>query len=453
MAGSAALADAPVHLVVTVDPQASKSEISTEAEGLSYESAVLQPDREGGHYFSPRNTTLIRLFRTVGVKSLRLGGVTVDLPNLVITQADIDELFEFARAADVKVIYSFRLKDGDIQAIKPLARHIFDRYAANLDCIAFGNEPNEFMANYAMYEKAWMPFLDAVSQENPGMKFCGPSAWKEDWARQFAIDISDERAKRIAFVAQHVYAFGPQKLVKDNTSARDRMLSVRDYDNSYRRFVPTILERGLHYRIEESSNYSNGGREDVSDTYAAALWALDYLYWWCAHDSLGVNFHTGDRQHYSAFKTAADGYEIRPLSYGLLAFSLGGHGRFIATKTEMPGDPLPSDLRVYATKTVTDDIFVTLINRSHGVAGRAAQVSVVLPDSFSKMHAEVCYLAAPNSNISAKIGITIGGAEIGRDGGWNGKWSVLAASVDEHQIQINVPAASAAMLKLTKAER
>jgi hypothetical protein len=207
MARSAALADAPVHVVVTVDPQASKSEIATDAEGLSYESAVLQPDRKGGHYFSPRNTTLIRLFRTIGVKSLRLGGVTVDLPNLFITQADIDELFEFARAADVKVIYSFRLKDGDIQAIKPLARHILNRYAANLDCIAIGNEPNEFMANYAMFEKAWMPFLDAISQENPGMKFCGPSAWKEDWARQFAIEISDERAKRIAFVAQHEYAY------------------------------------------------------------------------------------------------------------------------------------------------------------------------------------------------------------------------------------------------------
>jgi len=285
------------------------------------------------------------------------------------------------------------------------------------------------------------------------MKFCGPCAWKEDWAHQFATGISDERAKRIAFVAQHVYAFGPQTLVKDNASARDRMLSVRDYGNSYRRFVPAVHEHGLRYRIEESSNYAKGGREDVSDTYAAALWALDYLYWWCAHESLGVNFHTGDRQHYSAFKTAADGYEIRPLSYGLLAFSLGGHGRFIATKTEMPGNPVPLDLRVYATKTAKDDIFITLINRSHGAAGRAAEVSVVLPDSFSGMHAEMCFLAAPNGDISAKTGITIGGAEISRDGSWNGKWSAPPASVNERPIQVELPAASAAMVKFSRAQQ
>ena len=231
------------------------------------------------------------------------------------------------------------------------------------------------------------------------------------------------------------------------------MLAIEDYDAWYRRFVPTVLEHGLRYRLEEASNFCKGGAADVSDTYAAALWGLDCLYWWCSHRALGINFHTGDFQNYSAFKTSAHGYAVRPLAYGLLAFRLGAHGRFIATKTDMPGNSAPLDLRAYATRTATDDIFVTLINRSHGTAAREAEVSLVLPDPFSKSHAEVCFLAAPKGDVAAKSGITVGEAGVDDDGSWSGHWSVLPASVNEYQIRVKVPAATAAILKLTKAKR
>lgn len=448
--GSVVRGDAPVPVVVAVDPQTSQGTIFPEAEGLSYESAVLRPDRAGKHYFSPRNAPLIRLFRTLGIKSLRLGGVTIDQPNVNIVQADVDELFQFAQAANVKIIYSFRLKNGDIGAIKPLAKHIFNRYAANLDCIAIGNEPNEFMANYATFEKAWMPYLDAVSQENPGMKFCGPCAWKEDWARQFSIDLDAVRSAKMAFVAQHEYPCGNGRDVKDPARARDAMLAIRDYNAWYQRFVPTVLQHGLRYRLEETSNFCKGGAADVSDTYAAALWGLDYLYWWCSHQALGVNFHTGDFQNYSAFKTSANGYEVRPLAYGLLAFSLCGHGRFIAAIADLPENFPVVDLRLYAIKTATDDIFLTLINRSHGAAARDARVTVTLPDSFPFTLAEVCFLAAPHVDVAAKTGITVGGAGIHGDGSWNGQWNVLPTSAGENQVPITVPAATAAVLKLTK---
>ena len=110
---------------------------------------------------------MVRLFKTLGLKSLRLGGVTVDRPQTVIDQTDVDELFTFAQAAEAKVIYSFKLKDGDIPATKIMAKYIFDRYAANLDCVAIGNEPNEFLPNYAAFMPLWEPFMDVLSQEVP----------------------------------------------------------------------------------------------------------------------------------------------------------------------------------------------------------------------------------------------------------------------------------------------
>ncbi len=445
---SIGFAGPPIPVVVAVDPAAPQNAISPEAEGLSYESAVLRPNSGGGHYFRPSNAPLIRLFKSLGIKSLRLGGVTIDRTNLLITQTDVDELFQFARAADVKVIYSFRLKDGDLEAMKPLARHILNDYSANLDCIAIGNEPNEFMTNYAAFEPAWTPFMDALSRENPAMKFCAPCAWREDWARRFSDNLSVERMKKMAFVAQHEYPFGPGKLVKDPAVARDAMLSIKNYDKWYQRFVPAVLHRGLRYRLEEAGNFSNGGAADVSDTYAAALWGLDCLYWWCSHQALGINFHTGDFQRYSAFKTADGGYAIRPLAYGLLAFSLGGHGEFITAKTDMPTNAV-LDLKAYATRDPAGGINLTLINRSHGVAAEAAQVMVKLPASAPDPRAEVCFLTAPEGDVAAKTGITVGGAEVNGDGSWHGQWTRLHATATTGQVQVTVPAASAAILKFT----
>lgn len=47
--------------------------------GLSYESRMLLPDATGRYYFSKDNQKLVRMFRTLGVKSLRLGGNSVDV--------------------------------------------------------------------------------------------------------------------------------------------------------------------------------------------------------------------------------------------------------------------------------------------------------------------------------------------------------------------------------------
>src|ERR1700722_9162158 len=86
------------------------------------------------------------------------------------------------------------------------------------------------------------------------------------------------------------------------------------------------------------STICTGGVEGASDSYASALWSIDYLYWWAEHGSNGLNFHTGDRagggdrslpSRYAAFVTAGTGYDVRPLSYGMKVFDLGGHGRLV----------------------------------------------------------------------------------------------------------------------------
>ena len=70
---------------------------------MSYETATLLPDSAGKYFFSPDNKPLIQIFRALGVKSLRIGGNTADRKSVPVPgKQDIDSLFAFAKAADVK---------------------------------------------------------------------------------------------------------------------------------------------------------------------------------------------------------------------------------------------------------------------------------------------------------------------------------------------------------------
>src|SRR5437762_9529395 len=110
------------------------------------------------------------------------------------------------------------------------------------------------------------------------------------------------------------------------------------YEKLYDGFVPAARTVGLPYRLEEVNSYFNGGAPEASNTFAAALWGLEFMYWWAAHDAAGLNFHTGDRvsmngevsaPRYATFTSAPAGFAIRPLAYAFKAFDLGGHGRLV----------------------------------------------------------------------------------------------------------------------------
>src|SRR6185436_2399868 len=89
-------------------------EIPADFSGVSFEVALVRANEQGVHYFRPDNGPLIKLFGTLGIKSLRIGGNTSDRDAKELpSEADLDSLFAFAKAAGVKVIYCLRLHNGD----------------------------------------------------------------------------------------------------------------------------------------------------------------------------------------------------------------------------------------------------------------------------------------------------------------------------------------------------
>ena len=199
-------AAAPVQpVVVTVMDDGKGAELAPQFLGLSYESSLLLPQK-GRYYFDAHNTALVNTFKTLGIKNLRVGANAVDDPRIPVPQEkDIDALFAFARAAGVKVIYSFRLKDGNPADSARLARYIADHYGDVLDCYAVGNEPNYYFKTYEAYYAQWKPHYDAILKAVPHAMFDGPSA-VGTYALNLAGDVFAEG--HLAMVSDHNYFLG-----------------------------------------------------------------------------------------------------------------------------------------------------------------------------------------------------------------------------------------------------
>jgi len=453
---ASALAQSPV--TVTVDPKAVGATVPGDFIGLSYETSMELPGSDGRYTFSPDNKPLVDTFRTLGVKSLRVGGNMADRASKIPTNADIDSLFAFAKAAGVKVIYTVRLKQGDPQADAGIAKYVMDHYAPDLACFAIGNEPNMFLTNYIAYREEWKRFADAISSQVPDAKFCGPSATpgKRLWARDFVNDLGHD--PRLILVTQHDYPGGAAGKVPNSAAGRDKLLSrdlIKGYEKFHAEFVPAVISNELPYRLEEANSFYNGGAVGVSDTFAAALWGLDYMYWWASHGAAGINFHTGlstspDRANspgrYSVFWNFPEGYFVRPLGYGLKAFALGAHGRL--TPITITSNAAGINLTAYAVLDSDQTLHVTLINKEHGSGAPDAAVTIVPGAAYAR--GRVVFLAAPSGDVGATNRLTLGGAPI-KPGIWDGAWTPLAPPSTGGEFKITVGAASAAVISLEAA--
>ena len=465
-------------------------------EGLSFEVSQLFPNENGVRYFRPDNQPLINLFKTLGIKNLRIGGNSSDRDaHRLPSEADLDSLFEFARAADVKVIYCLRLHNGDIQTDVKTVKYIMDRYADQMDSFSIGQEPSAYpkITNsvprssegmgegfekypYSLYAKQWKQFADAIVAAVPEVKFCGPSVHNNgEWGVKFIQDFG--HSNHVVLVTEHLYPGSAGNKVPTPEVGINRMLLGADsatnsfervYQRLYNAFVPAAVSNGLPYRLEEVNNYFNGGAANVSDTFASALWGLDFMHWWAAHGAAGVNFHTGDKvsagaslqpSKYTAYFSTTNGYLVRPLGYGIKAFDLGGHGTNLPVAISNPGH---LNLGIYAV--LGANLNVTLINKEHGANARDAVVTLRLNNSLKGKrirydkefkYGDIYALAAPDGDVAAKSGITLGGGSIESDGDWNGAWTQLSdAAMDDLRkgwVRIKVPAASAVVLTCSRA--
>ena len=446
--------------------------------GESFETASLQSGNAGvkGNFFDSSNTQLVTLFRELGIKSLRIGGASVDRANINPTRRDIDALFRFARAAGVKVIFSLRLQNGDAAEDASIAKYVWDNHREYLTCFSIGNEPDWHAFHihdpeifeavpdspgsaYPSYLAQWRRIADVVRDSVPEATFGGPNTGSNypvpgskdtyysgnSWTVNFA---ADERSAGIVtqiflhcYVGQNSFdqKLTPQQMIDQIFS---RAWINKYYPALYYASCVPIMAMGYPYRFAEANSFS-GGVPGGSNCFATALFALEYLHWWAAHGCAGVNFHTTQWRYNGTIRPDSNrNYQTNPMGYGMKAFDLGGHGRS-ATVTIANPDSL--NLSAYGVDGGSSRS-LTIINKEHGLGARPASVVVNPLGSWKK--AEIIHFCSPGNDPAATTGVTLGGATIENHGSWQGKWTPLPA-LREGECTVEVPASSAAIIKLS----
>jgi hypothetical protein len=466
LACRAVIASSPVTLTVS---NSASFTIPDDFIGLSFETSIVLPGNnkiphgEPFYLFSPTNQTLVDIFKNLGIKNLRVGGGTVDYSvRPPPDPADVDQLFGFAKAAGIRVMFSFRLLSGNPASAPPVAAYIWQHYRPELDAFSIGNEPDwrkyhrsdPKITNYPSYLADWREFAEAIRAGVPNARFAGPDTGSdfpvtraadtdyegESWTQRFA---HDEKSSGIISAVLHHDYVGQLANGVSAPAGIDALLSREwvtvEYPALYQHVLAPVAAEGLPYRMTEA-NDRIGGVEGASNAFASALWALDYMHWWAAHGCSGVNFHNNEwLKTDTVFLDANGRYHLNPKAYGIKAFDLGSHGSVAAMGISNRDE---INLTAYAVRSATK-LYVTVINKEHNTGSRSARV-IVAPGTEWK-NAEVVFL---NGRPGRKTGITLGGARIRDNGSWNGSWKRLKASEDGKWIT-RLPAASAAIIRFS----
>lgn len=459
---------------LTVSDAAQGVPIPTNFTGFSCETLNILADTNGVRYFRPDNKPMLDLFRTIGIKSLRIGGNTGDRDfRAAPSPADIDSLLDFAKAADVNVIYCLRLLNADPAEQARIAGEITAKHPGQVEYFSIGQEPSAYPVEkvdtrradermgaghehfkYDVYATNWDRAATEIRKAVPDARFAGPGVHRETkWPLKMLADFG--KTGRISMLTAHLYPGGAGGAVTNAVAGRDRMLSG-EFEKSYRDLavlIPAAASNNIPFRLEEANNFYNGGAVDVSDTYAASLWGLDFLWWWASHGAAGVNFHTGDKVaagsritpcRYATFYTAPGGIHAQPLAYGIKAFDLGAHGKIVPVDLSFPAGSAPANLSAYAAVD-SNTLLVTLINKEHGAD--AVPLGVTLNVGNAAGGAERIALNAPGGDVASKQGITVGGSAIADDGTWKGSWTPVAPEAPG-RFRLEVSPASALILRV-----
>jgi hypothetical protein len=440
------------EVTLTVDPGSDGYEIPQDFVGTSIFTGTQVRDHKGvpGNLFSGANTQLITLFKNAGIRHLRLGATgSANSRSRNLSHEDIDALFAFAKATNIKVIYSLHYADG-----VATAKYIWANYRPFVDCFAFDNEPDGRLEggsgaaedNPKDYFTTWREFATSVVTAVPGAKFAGPDAAGRTLVARFME--AEKTSGMLDLVTQHTYVGGnPRKRGIDREHAIENMLSrtwvTTNYPELYRSVLKPVQREGFRYRITELDDHVHGVT-NASDAFVSALWALDCMHWWAAHGASGVNFQNTEWLHTDTFYLDAErNYQVYPKAYGIKAFDLGSHGHVAHVTEENKSD---LNVRAYAVANGTN-LFVTIINKEHGTGARAAKVTIVAPGFAAKETARMD-LRAPHESVGATEGITLGDGTIANNAPWNGKWTGLEPS--KEGCYVRVSAASATVVRISR---
>jgi hypothetical protein len=382
--------------------------------GLSFESNSDTGGVNSGRFDTVGN--LAQLMRNLGTGVIRFGGNSVDRHYAGASAAALAGLARLARATGWSVLYSEDLAQYDAAAVSRDVSHVsaaLDGYLAGIDC---GNEPDQYRGNGhrpASYTESQYIAEDAACLRGaaaaaPGVALAGPDTIGTSWLPAYGA----QRDISVQWVNQHYYPTSCAKAGTTDAQLVSSLLSPEQVAREAGVFTATrnaAAAQSALPRISETDSAACDSAPGIANTYAAALWAIDYMLTGAEDGMDGMNFHTGLNTkcaYYSPLCGTHVRYQYAPQAeyYGLLFTHLLGAGQLLPVRVQ-------SGLNVTAfalTPFTGGGPHIMVENLS------ATPTTAALQVGGNPASATVLSLTAPSP--LATRGITIQGAQVAADG-------------------------------------
>jgi len=459
--GSARPAAGPV--AVSIDLRRPGARVPNDFLGLSFELSSLGQIAHLAHAGG-----FAAMLRSLGPGVLRFGGVSADtrvawtdaatpLPawaSAGLRAEQLRDLRGLAARSGWHVLLTIGLAHYDPSAAAREAAAARAALGGWLAGIEVGNEPDAY-ARHGLRSEPWTfsrynaqvaAYRSAIEKVAPGVPFAGPdvsgSLVFQSWGRGLAL------RQRPALLTGHHYPLGchdsPPPTIERLLSPRVRQAE----DVSLRRYMSVSRAGATGFRLDETNSVSCGGRAGVSNTFASALWAADYIARTMAAGAEGINLQgaPGNCRGYSPVCArtpellAAGAVTAQPEWYALLLTKALLGGRPVRTITS----PARPNLDVLALKDGPRLHVLIVDDDPHGAGGTA--VSLRAGPGFGA--AKALSLTAPSP--SATSGVLLGGRAVAPDGTW-GEPRETALHPDRlGVIRLTAPPGSATLLTVAR---
>ena len=291
--------------------------------GLSYEMAQIGS-------FSPENAGLIEQLRALAPKGiLRMGGNTSDsgywtptsdspMPErrpayafgepkardepFAITLDDIKRLRGFLDATGWTCIYGINLATNVPSVAVDEAVAVVKILGPRLECLQIGNEADRYAINFRRDAKTWGPdtflkewltFAEPIAARIPDVRFGVPDlAAKPDWFAGVTAGLQNSSVlSHVVTLTYHYYIDGPPSNPQMNIP--NMLRSSAGVIEGARVVSAAAAAMHVTWRMTEGNTCWNGGKANVSDVFASALWSADYMLLLASMGCAGINLHGG----------------------------------------------------------------------------------------------------------------------------------------------------------------
>jgi hypothetical protein len=451
----------PVSVIVAGSPQGPP--VPRDFLGLSFEAGDIP---RLARYSTGGGGQLATLLRSLGPGMLRFGGVSADLssawsrPGVVpprwartqLTSADLAGIAALARATGWPVLLTVNLGHYDPTAA---AREVAAARASlgrRLAGVELGNEPDAYVHkglraqgwDFAAYRPQAAAYRAAIAAAAPGVPIAGPDASSGlpglAWVRAAAGTLHP------ALLTDHYY---PLSRCGSTPTIGDLLSPVTRSRESamLARLAAIAHAAATPLRLDETNSVSCEGQPGVSDSFASALWALDFSVRAMSAGLAGIDLHDLlDRSAaYSPLVAAhrrggAGSLHANPEWYALLAARALPGGQPLPVR--VAGAPA-GELSAGALRGPGGRLALVLVDYAP-LSSPPLAVRLGLPDRFARR--SVLRLTAPS--LTATGGVRLGGSAVAPDGSWTPPVAPLEVNHGGSSSALQIAPSSAAIVTL-----